>query len=338
MTCGRNRAGFTAIELMVVIAVLAILVALFLPAVQSAREAAHRLHCQNNLRQIGIAVYGYHNDNNLFPPALMGWQDRHRRPVYFGYHSPFVGMLPQLGERPLFDAINFSVSTFPAESFSFPRLSPAELAANAVNATAFRTNVGVLLCPSDGGAFESAGCNYRGNTGIGYSFSPLAVRPDSGNGLFPERVMVSAAMVPDGLSHTAAISERLRGSGGYWGIDPTRDFFVVPAYVSTADDLLLACRIAARPGHSGFVYGGKWWFWSGRERTLYNHAQAPNGPVPDCLCNAARPAPGMATARSWHPGGVNVLMGDGAARFASEGISLEVWRGLGSRNGSELVD
>jgi len=336
MRLRRSQAGFTLIELMTVIGTVSVLIGLLLPAVQSAREAARRFQCQNNLRQIGLAVHGYHNDNAFFPPALMGWSDR--KPTNFGYHSPFARLLPYLDAKTVFDSINFSVSTFPLESFGV-RLQPAELAADSINATAFGTNLALFLCPSDGGAFESAGCNYRGNTGDGPGFGTSAEMPDSGNGLFPERVMVSARMVPDGLSHTAAISERLRGSGGNRRVaDPTRDYFQKPTLASTADDLLLACRVAARPGGGGFVYGGRWWFWTGRERTLYNHAQSPNGRIPDCLTSGAVTAPGMSTARSWHPGGVNVLMGDGSVRFASDGTSQQVWRALGSRNGSELVD
>ncbi|MGO9464466.1 MAG: DUF1559 domain-containing protein [Isosphaeraceae bacterium] len=333
-----SRAGFTLIELLAAIGIIAVLIGLFLPAVQSAREAGRRLQCQNNLHQIGIAIHGYHNDNNLFPPALMGWEGPIRRPTYFGYHSLFARLLPYLEGKAVFDSINFSVSTYPLESFGWGRMSPEELSADAINATVFQTGMALFLCPSDAGAFRSTGCNYRGNAGNGPIFSPIAESPDSGNGLFPERVFVSAAQVPDGLSHTAAVSERLRCSGGDRGIDPTRDYFNQPTNAPTADDLLLACRVAARPGQSGFVYGGRWWFWTGRERTLYNHAQSPNGRIPDCLAGASRTAPGMSTVRSWHRGGANLLMGDGSVRFASEGTSQEVWRGLGSRNGSELVD
>ena len=109
--------------------------------------------------------------------------------------------------------------------------------------------------------------------------------------------------------------------------------------MNTADQLLIACAIAARPGNApGFVDSGRWWFWTGRERTLYNQAQVPNGSIPDCTYGGMTPMIDMATARSPHPGGVNVLMGDGSGRFVSDSIAQPVWRAFGTRNGGELVD
>ena len=95
---------------------------------------------------------------------------------------------------------------------------------------------------------------------------------------------------------------------------------------------------AADRSDSNSVESGHWWFWTGREQTTYTHAQVPNGRVPDCLYGSRRPALGMTTARSWHRGGVNLLLVDGSTRFVAETISPAVWIGLGTRNGNELVD
>ena len=104
----------------------------------------------------------------------------------------------------------------------------------------------------------------------------------------------------------------------------------MPSDVATADEALVGCRTAARPGAKlVFTVGGRSWFWVGRERTLYTHTQEPNGPVPDCLFPSGISAVGTSTARSWHGGGVNVLMGDGSNRFVQESIDRSVWRGLG---------
>ncbi len=197
----------------------------------------------------------------------------------------------------------------------------------------------MLLCPSDGGPLAETGTNYRGNVGVGPQYDMSAEYPDSGNGLFLEQGLTRPSSVPDGLSHTAMYSERLRGSGGP-DVNPDRDSFGLLVLVLTADDLILAARAAARQGSlSGyFTDQGRYWFWTGRERTLYNHAQAPNGMVPDAISMNIMTARGMATARSNHPGGVNALMADGSVRFVSETISQAVWRGLGTRNGRELVD
>jgi prepilin-type processing-associated H-X9-DG protein len=208
-----------------------------------------------------------------------------------------------------------------------------------INTTALSVHVGIFLCPSDGGPFEAAGNNYRGNVGVGPDATTTAESRDSGNGLFLEIGLARPAFVTDGLSHTAAFSERLRGSAEASRPLPERDFWRMPGDVATADEAIIGCRAAARQGVTEvFTFGGRWWFWPGRERTLYSHTQEPNGRVPDCLFPFGITAGGMATARSWHGGGVNVLMGDGSNRFVEETIDRSVWRGLGTRNGGELVD
>lgn len=328
--------GFTLIELMVVVGVLSILVALLLPGVQSSREAARRLQCQSNLHQLGLAMHSYHASHNCFPPAtLMG-----RLPggsLYGGLYSPHARMLSDLGMGPSYNAINFQAGTWPVDNFMVT-VPGVRLDLDALNATVYRTTVSFFLCPSDGGPFAHAGNNYRGNTGVGPSFAQWAENPDSGNGLFPESGMVTAARVPDGLSHTVAFSERVRGSGGKRPV-AERDVWRRMGLANTADQLLLGCRIAGRSTNlEGFTSSGRWWFWTGRERTLYNHAQSPNGPVPDCSYGGMIPMIDMATARSRHPGGVNVLMGDGSCRFVPSGVDQNIWRGLGTRNGRELVD
>jgi prepilin-type processing-associated H-X9-DG protein len=146
---------------------------------------------------------------------------------------------------------------------------------------------------------------------------------------------VSPPQVADGLSNTVAFSERVKGSGGSV-LDPRRDVYTRRGIANTADQILMACRLSARQGvRDGYTISGDYWFWAGRERTLYNHAQTPNGSVPDCSYGGITPAIDMATARSFHQGGVHVLMCDGSVRFASNGVSLAAWRALGTRNGGD---
>ncbi len=329
-----RRAGFTLIEALVVLGLTAILTALLLPAVQAAREAARRARCSNNLRQIGLALHGYIRDNDWFPPSNM----TNGRVGYMGFYSVHSRLLPYLDQTTLFDSANFAIGTLPPNALGIASLGASEESRNAANATVAATVVDLFLCPSDGGLPGWAGNNYRGNVGIGPGAHTSAEFSDSGNGLFPEAAYVLAASVPDGFSHTAAFSERLRGSGRDDDPIPARDYYPWRTALFTADQLVHGCQAFARPGVGAYVGGGSGWFWSGRERTLYNHAQAPNGSVPDCLAPSMYAALGMATARSLHPGGVNVLMADGSVRFVPESISQPVWRGLGSRNGSELVD
>jgi prepilin-type N-terminal cleavage/methylation domain-containing protein/prepilin-type processing-associated H-X9-DG protein len=340
-----NRGAFTLIEVLVVMGIMSILIALLLPAVQSAREAARRARCQNNLHQLGLALHAYHDSNHCFPPSnmtVLGPRDSQglHPVIYMGEFSAHVRLLPGLDQVALFNAINFAVGTIQPESIGFPPLSSHDLAMNAVNSTVSRAGLAVFLCPSDGGPFESGGNSYRGNVGVGGEAAPSFIHPDSGNGLLGEMRETSAAQVPDGLSHTVAFSERVRGSGNL-PMSPERDVWgMSTGLVGTADDLLIACRISARsqPQMVGYTRSGDGWFWRGRDRTLYNHAQVPNGIIPDCLHGGVKPPYGMATARSFHPGGVNAVMADGSVRFVAETIDQWVWRGLGTRNGWELID
>ena len=100
--------------------------------------------------------------------------------------------------------------------------------------------------------FDETGNNYRGNAGVGPDWGTSAEFPDSGNGIFPEIGPIRMSQVPDGLSHTAAFSERLRGSGGTTGLDPQRDIYQATSIYYTADQLLVACQAAAQsPEHVG---------------------------------------------------------------------------------------
>ena len=334
---GVPRRGFTLLELLVVIGIIGVVAGLALPAVQAAREAARRATCANNLRQIGLALHAYHGDHGSFPASWTICEENW--PACNGYYSPHSRLLPYLDQRALYDSINFQTGTFPADLFGFPKRDEF-LGINVFNQTAIVTVVGGFVCPSDGSPLADASNNYRGNTGVGYSVKTGITRPDSGNGLFPEATSIAMSQVLDGLSHTAAIGERLRGSGRPGFPSDHRDNYDLEGTPFTADILVKSCRLAAsgpfRAG--GFVYQGRWWFWSGREMTHYNHAQPPNGPVPDCLWGAAATSVGMVGARSAHPSGVNLLMGDGAVRFAGDSTEVRVWRALGTRNGGEIVD
>ncbi len=195
MTATRgHRRGFTIIELAVVIGIACLLMALLLPAVQAAREAARRSQCQNNLHQIGLALHAYHGANNTFPPTNTGihaW--------YFGQFSLHVRLLPYLENAAVFNSINFTLGTYPVDSFNTP-LHPYETSANASNVTIYKTSVAMFLCPSDGLASGPAN-SYRGNVGVGPGHNTSAEYPDSGNGMFPEVVMINASHVVRASAH-----------------------------------------------------------------------------------------------------------------------------------------
>jgi prepilin-type processing-associated H-X9-DG protein len=305
------------------------LFALVLPAVQAAREGARKAQCMANLRQMAIALQSYHNNNDCYPVPITATAMRRAkaRVTQGGYPSIHSRLLPYMDNTNIYNAINFDVD-----------LMPVALSTGSENGTAIGNTVSAFVCPSDSGPFEDRGVNFRGNVGLGPAVLQSAEHPDSGNGFFCEIRVVRDAYIPDGLSHTVAFSERLRGSGGTARGVPDRDFWMVPGFVGTADDLLVGCQIAAR-AEKGPTWssGGSTWFWSGRDSTLYTHTQAPDGAVPDCLHHPVYPV-GMATVRSRHPGGVNAAMGDGSVRFFLRSTNQAVWRAFGTRNGGELVD
>jgi len=330
--------GFTLIETMVVVSMIGLLIALLLPAVQAAREAARRAQCTNNLKQIGLALHNYESSHRSFPLNLGEPRVDPTRghPFYIGArpYSALTRLLPYLDNQPLYASINFSVETFPANGgseFPFPE-----------NTTAYFTGVSAFLCPSEGSSEPSPyGCNYRGNYGVGPSVATSQETYDSGNGFYTFPGVLGPRSFPDGLSHTAAYSERLRGTGTGTRIVPERDlgYILVMPHCTTrdADYALQCCRLASTKGFPAYRSAGFTWFYGDFECTAYNHAQEPNGRIPDALAGDFTWW-GVSTARSLHPAGVNSLMADGSVRFVKGSISRKVWRGLGTRNGDELVE
>jgi prepilin-type N-terminal cleavage/methylation domain-containing protein len=209
---GTVHAGFTLIELLVVISVIGVLVGLLLPAVQSAREAARRMQCTNNLKQIVLATHGYVDvwatlprDGFLQPPfAGSGLYDPTGQPYVSG--GVFVLLLPYLDQRPLYDAMNFDLHVW-----------------TAINATISATGLSTLWCPSDpgvgnprtlpDGSFYDPGTfamNYTSRAGNGGTWN-LGWTPQSNgqlNGLFLKEAAVPIASVTDGQSNTLAFGEK----------------------------------------------------------------------------------------------------------------------------------
>ena len=327
----KRSAGFTLIETLVSISIVGVLIGLLLPAVQSAREEARRMRCENNLKQIGIALQNYHGTYNTFPINIAAYGPTWGFKAPMRHFSALTRLLPLLDEQVLFSAINYDVEWLSDENFQYP-----------ANLTAYQTTLSGFLCPSDGSDFPKAhGCNYRGNYGVGPFVSRSIETPDSGNGFYTFPRVTDAAMFTDGLSHTVVYSERLRGSGP-GGRSFERDFGSLDdncpyGPLHTADYALDCCRLAAARDFPKSTRAGYSWFFGDWMCTGYCHAQEPNGMVPDAVLVYGE-STGVVTARSWHRGGVNVLMGDGSTRFVSESIQRRVWRALATRDGGELVE
>jgi prepilin-type N-terminal cleavage/methylation domain-containing protein/prepilin-type processing-associated H-X9-DG protein len=317
----RSRRGFTLIELLVVIAIIGVLVALLLPAVQSAREAARRSQCTNNLKQLGIALHLYTDSYQCLPLSR-------NFPTPRGF-SPHARLLRFIEQGALADAA--------AIDTNFGWCCP-------VNQTCRSTVVSVFLCPSDPAPAPPsgwAGTNYRVNEGTSLAewygdtdilgVNRSLARP---NGLFSPRLALRLSEIKDGLSQTAAFSERLKGDFNDQIVTETSDTFVLAARPRTVDEAVAACR-SIDPINTPFPQIsdiGAPWFQAAHSTTSYWHTAGPN--TRSCYFTPSRVLTGPNSA---HPGGVNVSFADGSVRFVKDAIGPEVWRALGTRNGGETI-
>jgi prepilin-type N-terminal cleavage/methylation domain-containing protein/prepilin-type processing-associated H-X9-DG protein len=306
----RLRRAFTLIELLVVIAIIAILIGLLLPAVQKVREAAARMKCQNNLKQIGLALHNYHSGYGKFPPA----RDGQGFPVH-------TLILPYIEQDNLHRSIDFTVS---------PN--------NAINATARANVVPIYLCPSDGGVLPAGtpGVNYRSNSGVSIvnsypsSVNTMMPAPDGG---FWQTLQFSVGEIIDGTSNTAAFSEHIRGDFSNAMVSPDGDTFQPGTYPATPDEAFAQCMAIDINNLSfqGKSNAGDFWTNNDHTGTRYYHAFAPGSR--SCMFPPSRIS---TTANSRHAQLVNVLLFDGSVRTVPYNISLTSWRAMGTRNGGEV--
>ncbi|TWT32440.1 hypothetical protein KOR34_42030 [Posidoniimonas corsicana] len=240
------RRAFTIVELLVVIAVIGVLIAVLLPAVQSARGAARRTHCANNLKQLGLALHGHHADHLRLPPAGedYGWCrfPEQRRVTHVRNYNGLVHLLPYLEEAALYDRFDFAAAAAQIVQGNNGCCSPttalAPLLGNAVvsgNAAVAAQAIGLLRCPDDsgdpllpsGGLYGAGDSRYR-SVKTNYDFvvasDPICdhwrLSPVSERRMFGENSDTSYRRVRDGLSHTAAMAETLfdvfNGSAPAW--------------------------------------------------------------------------------------------------------------------------
>jgi prepilin-type N-terminal cleavage/methylation domain-containing protein/prepilin-type processing-associated H-X9-DG protein len=342
----RRRPAFTLIELLVVIAIIAVLIALLLPAVQAAREAARRIQCTNNLKQLGVALHNYISAHGVFPPGRINSHIKGNGNCWGAYAQ----ILPQMEQQNVFNAFNFNL---PPDTDPTTTLA----AANVTGAVMF---IGTFLCPSDSGPVLElvsngfyATHNYNLNVGSGYSVVQNPVMPltDIPNGVFFENSRVSPADLTDGLSATVAISETIRSvPGTTFAQDPLGGFVITgdnattgPPIVSDAD-YATQCLTTTPLGFQ--VTRGVKWNYGAPGHSMYNHRRSPNDKRYDCrggLPHSNRQDPIWnqlslnVAARSKHPGGVNSLLSDGHVQFMKNTINVTIWQGMGSRNGGEVI-
>ncbi len=334
MRIEKGRPGFTLIELLAVIAIIGVLIALLLPSVQAAREAARRMQCTNNLKQIGLALHDYNATHGAFPPGrLRSTRDGNGR-----HFSAYAQVLSFFEQGNAYHAINFDLN---------PDTSPE-------NDTVRTLTLAVFLCPSDLNVPSSEGSglhNYPLNTGTTYPVSP---RNPSGvpiTGVFFENSAVRFADITDGSSQTICIGETVKSHGGptTWdGVTPADGFVLTRGNNNSSNGPELTDYVSQclGPGLLLQQTRGVRWVYGAPGHSMYNHMRPPNDGGIDCrggLPHSNRTNYWWdrlslnVAARSRHPGGVNALFCDGGVRFIKESVGIRVWQALGSRNGGEVA-
>lgn len=305
-----NRAGtgFTLVEMLVVLAVVALLISITIPAVMQARESARKAQCANNLRQIGLAIHGHLTHKGYFPREE-------------NTYSALVFLLPYLDERPLFNSLNFSQARIDWGGDGD------------ANDTAFLTTVNVFICPSDPLPPSAYGAtNYGGNLGVGEG---KFLRPD--NGPFASALgspAIKEASIPDGFAQTMAVSEFCRTN--HTDRQVVHSVYKLGKYFpGQFNQFVTDCfKADQRTPIDKLVTRGLCWGFDGLFYTTYDHNIPPNGPT----CDSDSNAPSAWTANSLHAHGVNGVHLDGHVSFISSSVSLATWRASGTMNGSEVVN
>jgi prepilin-type N-terminal cleavage/methylation domain-containing protein/prepilin-type processing-associated H-X9-DG protein len=340
----QRRRAFTLIELLVVIAIIAVLIALLIPAVQKVREAAARTQCANNLKQLGLSMHNYESANKRLPPAFTGKAAGSPLPAYFFSWSALALLNPYLEQTAIFNRMDLTQPVYVPPSYTI----------SAANQFAVQQVVPTFLCPSDlglpvinpgdygvptMGPTNYAVCVGTGSTNGGAPYGQTW----GADGMFLAANGLRFADVADGTSNTAMMSESTLGSGdentGTQPADP-QTFY---SYVAFGTPLNPGNCSGATTYNNANRRGFSWA--TGEIRCAsYNHFLPPNAAIPDCVTNDTNPGPGLYTAvgfraaRSRHTSGVNLLLGDGSVRFATNSIQPATWLAIATRAGSEVIN
>lgn len=324
-----RKKGFTLIELLVVIAIIAVLISLLLPAVQSAREAARRAQCVNNLKQIGLAMHNYESTHGTFPPGKKG--------CCWGTWPVFT--LPYLEAGNTFNAWNNSGGPAAYPGAAIGAVETQFRYNGASNTTVTTNRISFYSCPSDQNAAPFSNIqshNYAANFGnvaqgqqasvndwqgvrLTFGGAPFAdIYPRTINGATVGSTISSwgtfgISNITDGTSNTILVSEVLQAQGGD-----------LRGFVHWGDAAAFETLLAPNSSFADIIY-------------TIGYCKYPMQNNPPCQASGAgKPANNLGS-RSRHPGGVNSLFADGSVKFMKNSIALPTWRSLSTTRGGEIV-